>query len=433
MISLALSDSESEELPIPVPEAEERGARKSTSPLLSLALSDCEDQRPADTAGPASESKEADAIGSALSPPLSLRQTKRKTKNVDRSDRLSKEATDSPPRTDYAYVCVDVRERGNERASWGPLAASSDVAASLPRLLTDVPSASRLSVDLSKRGFVPRKRSVASAAALRRSHNPFDFVFENPLDGKLKDLPFVRRLITGYPFDVRFLRTSYCHYALCSSLPLQRKRTCFLTSLLSMSLKRPCPTYPCQDLFVNGRHAVNIAELAKKDRNSIPELIIDEEMRAWKVRTPWAKHRIFLDIFSGWGSVVRRVRQQHTDVHAFANDIVRRDDNDAEIDVHKFGIEILIALSVQKCLEIDLQEVGKNMPRIRDWMREEEIAMLIHMSTPCETYSTAAGATHRGTQSVEAKTDKAASHDAMNEKLVEWMVEHVLDGKEPLT
>ena len=55
------------------------------------------------------------------------------------------------------------------------------------------------------------------------------------------------------------------------------------------------------------------------------------------------------------------------------------------------------------------------------WLREEKIAVLFHLSTPCNTYSIDGLGANRDKTTLKPKSDLARKHDEMNSKLVEWL------------
>lgn len=287
---------------------------------------------------------------------------------------------------------------------------------------------------LAERGFVPKKRKLLSQAReadnaakasedLRIAQRPtgIDFVIENPLDGKLKETEFIKSFLQKNSGTVFTRSTSYCHYGV-----NYRKRTIFFTSLKSFSPTMPCPAKPCIDWRVYTSHTTNIASLPMDSRNSIPDLLTDAEIDAWVTDTPWASNRMFVDVFSGYGSVVRRVRNNYPGVFTYANDIVLRPDNDVEIDMQKFNIGHLLTFAAKKHFPEDFHGCLDHNDGIVGWFRKKKIAVLLHISCPCETYSTAAGSTHRNKKSPVPKTTKAIDHDRMNASIVEWLNSNTL-------
>ena len=240
-----------------------------------------------------------------------------------------------------------------------------------------------------------------------------DFCIENPLDGNLKNIPCIKDLISDYPYTVFVTPTSYCHWG-----REYRKRTILIHTLKSFCPTPPCPSVPCMDWRVYGNHPDGVTELSQGQRNSLPEHLVDAEIEAWIRDTPHAQRRVFMDIFSGYGSVVRRVREKHPSILTFANDIVCREDNNVELDVTVFGLHGLLVFTFQRFFSDEI-DIGKD--DILAWARANHVAILFHLSTPCETYSTAAGGSHRNARDATPRSGKAKAHDEMNTVLTHWL------------
>ena len=119
--------------------------------------------------------------------------------------------------------------------------------------------------------------------------------------------------------------------------------------------------------------------------------------------------------------MVRRVRERYPDILTFANDIVSRDDNDIELDIRFFGVRGLITFAFKKHFDDYFEEACNHSGGMLGWLRSNNVALLLHVSCPCETYSTAAGSTHRSAKSSSPKTKKALEHDRMNFAIVKWL------------
>ena len=70
-----------------------------------------------------------------------------------------------------------------------------------------------------------------------------------------------------------------------------------------------------------------------------------------------------------------------------------------------------------------MERVSMCANHIIDELKSTNTVMLIHCSFPCETYSTAAGNTHRAAGDLRPKTDTAANHDRMCIDLVQQLIE----------
>jgi hypothetical protein len=270
--------------------------------------------------------------------------------------------------------------------------------------------------------WTPKKRKLlANAAAARTSF--VDFSVENPLDGKLKDSEFVKELLLKHKNQVFQRETSYCHFN-----TDYRKRTFFLTTLSRFAPAPPCPANPCTACARDGRHARSLTDAGQAERNSIPSLLVDQLVHAWIGRyeagatsSPPTRF-LFIDVFSGFGSVLRRVNTSFPTVKTFANDIVKRQHTDANLDmsVHTESmLTMLVGLALQKHFSADLAR--RDEKSIFDFLKEARIAVLFHLSTPCNTYSQLALSHHRVAGSAEAKSAEAAKHDEMNARLLECL------------
>ena len=278
--------------------------------------------------------------------------------------------------------------------------------------------------------FRPTRRTLLRTAREERSNNPFDFVLENPLDGSLKDLPCIRALVQRHGGSKVFEHpTSYCHFD-----AAHRKRTILISTLPALQLPLPCPQRPCCQWRRLRKHQAQVAGMGAAERNSIPSGLVTREVEAWITRTPWARYRLFIDVFSGWGSVANHVQTSFDGVDVYANDIVRRTHNNIEFDVTCTRdslftlLRFALACTRRDGRSVEAYSLVLEQPneRLAAALRQESIAILFHLSTPCETYSTASGSYHRSADRITPKTDMARRHDAMNAALVAWLLEHVV-------
>lgn len=279
-------------------------------------------------------------------------------------------------------------------------------------------------------GFVPKKCARWNAPPWR-AESMLDFMFENPLDGKFKDLPSVKWMLQNNPGVVRQFNTSYCHYGYS-----YRKRTVLIGTLTQLSLKRPCPEEPCQQVSQGKNHSREVAECDKAQKNSLPPLLIDAMVDGWISRHAGrAKRFLLVDVFSGWGSIERRVAEkkavgQWRNVFTFANDIVNRPHTQSNFDMSADGpwnpgALLLLALNVlwpehnARVIEHPKGALG--------WVQDNGVAVLFHCSTPCQTYSTNALWKHRWPGTANPTTQQAEHDDAMNASLIGYFTRHVLD------
>ena len=289
-------------------------------------------------------------------------------------------------------------------------------------------------------GFVRKKRAILHDAreeretkrALRET-SPFDFVFENPLHGKLWNTECMQQLQAKYQYTTYFQQTTYCRYEF-----EYKKPTGFLSSLPDLKLLPPCQKEsPCEWKQRYKKHQTAVLSCSQAQRNSVPKGLVDAEVDAWIKRTPWAAKRLFVDVFSGFGSVHEAVLERSDGIHVYSNEWIKRRGQSIELDMRKFDLTALLMFAIQKAFRgidghLDPPMEGDGSTEdIISWVTQERIAVLFHVSTPCETYSNAAGGTHRARGSARPLTATARAHDEMNAKLVAWFREHVLDVAPP--
>lgn len=250
-----------------------------------------------------------------------------------------------------------------------------------------------------------------------------DFSFENPLDGAFKDLEVVKRLLSDFPTTVFERRTSYCHHEYD-----YRKRTVLVTTLPNFRPAFPCPGMPCAHIRERGSHPVGVANCEAAQKNSIPPKLIDHLIRSWKERprstdAPSIQHWVLIDVFHGFGSVKKRVygNPEHADVKVYSNDLVDRPGVDATLDMRIFGLDTLLALALTKIFPNDAEGIQSHPGGAIGWCSQERIAVLFHLSTPCETYSVQGLGKHRAKGTTQPQTKAAQQADDMNAKLIAWL------------
>lgn len=249
----------------------------------------------------------------------------------------------------------------------------------------------------------------------------FDVVFENPLHGRFKDLPSVVQLLNDYPDRVLRIDTSYCHFAGFE----HNKPTVFITTLSGLKLPSPCPSNPCEAVRAGEVHAWRVAECDDALKNAIPHGITDAIVDAWlaKHTESGAREFVFIDAFSGHGSVNERVRGRHKNVSVYANDIVDRGQEgvfDLSAD-SPFHLGSLLAMALARRFPNAIDAMTAHAEGAVGWAKERKIAVLFHMSTPCETYSTQALSVHRVSGTAAPASAAARRADAMNDSLVAWV------------
>jgi len=272
-------------------------------------------------------------------------------------------------------------------------------------------------------GFVLKKRLRDRPRPSART-NLLDFSFENPFDGKFKDIDCVKRLLEDYPTDVHVAPTSYCHYGYC-----YRKRTVFISTLGAFTPKGPCPSPACSTRLIGGTHRGTVVECDVAQKNSIPPLLVDLIIGAWTAaHSHTASHFLIVDIFSGWGSVASRVAERWPCVRIYSNDIVQRDHIDVQLDMRTaWNPGMILVLALQKHWPDEfISERGDGIGPF-EWARDNKVAVLFHCSTPCDTYSTNGLSTHRISGTTTPKTQKARDADAMNARLINYFRQTVLE------
>ena len=267
-------------------------------------------------------------------------------------------------------------------------------------------------------GWRPKKRKLSALTS--ESGNVIDFIFENPMHGLFKDMNFTKKLISENTF-VKLKSTSYCKYG----TPYQ-KNTVFVGTLALFEPWSPCSVTKCNFARIRGRHKCGVKDLTPQQKNSIPNALVELEISAWKRAHADSNWRfIFLDVFTGYGSVASYVKQAHPDVHVLTNDIVKRPNNSIEADMTKFSLDLLLKMAI-------LNFCGGKVPSfdagVFAWLWKHKVAVLFHLSTPCQTYSVDGKGYHRHNRTTEPKTDTALKHDTMNKGMMEWLSQAVCDS-----
>lgn len=128
--------------------------------------------------------------------------------------------------------------------------------------------------------------------------------------------PYVVQWLDMWKGLVRVVPTTYCQYAHYPECKQPNKPTSIMTTLASLSLEQPCTkSRPCPELCdprSDGRHSVQVSQrereqtsLSQCEKNAIPERLIHQVLAAW-IGSKWTEgYRTFLvvDVFAGWGSV----------------------------------------------------------------------------------------------------------------------------------
>jgi len=260
----------------------------------------------------------------------------------------------------------------------------------------------------------PSTESPATHLKHRYKSNWFlDFCMENPLDGHFKKLPALNNMLSSFSGVVQ-RPTSYCHYDYA-----YRKRTVFFTSLTAFRPILPCPGHKCGMLLGgDASHSSRVADSTQSQRNSIPLPLLDELLTAWTQKTKTrAEHYLLIDAFAGFGSVRACVERGWPGVRLFCNDIVDRVGVNFTLDLSvdtDQRLQALLVLAVKKFWHHMRMDNG-----VLQCLSDNKIAVLVHCSTPCETYSTQALAVHRFADG-SPRSKQAADADNMNTALVQF-------------
>lgn len=270
------------------------------------------------------------------------------------------------------------------------------------------------------------KKRLLSTPPTWRETNMFDFSFENPLDGYFKNLPFIKELLDTYPALVHQAGTSYCRYGY-----KYRKRTVFITSLPNFKPAQPCGIdVKCQWLRdkPGAKHPTQVLSCGPDEKNSLPPKLIDLLISSWHKRHADknnVKKYLLIDVFSGWGSVDKRVEEGWPDVLVYSNDLVKRRHTDINMDMSagsEWSPSSLLLLALTKNFPDDF-DMEQNPVM---WCNANKVAVLFHCSTPCDTYSQAGLHKHRLGATIKPNSDLARNHDAMNAELVAYFERTVL-------
>lgn len=266
-----------------------------------------------------------------------------------------------------------------------------------------------------------------------------DFSFENP-EGKLSKTPVMEYVLKNFSKSVFLVPTSYCNYG----YPY-RKRTIFVTSMKGFKPKPPCPTLMCPQVAELGYHPSAIGSneydnfsANKKQRNSIPPVLIDVLVDSWMKRhTGEVRAFLLIDVFSGWGSIQKRVRKRKAEgslpdnLKVYSNDIAKSREADFDMDMDTWTPGNLLLMALVQSFGSDSSSILAHPLGVDGWVQDNKVAVLFHMSTPCETYSVCALRKHRVRGSAHPKSQEAADADYMNFKLMSYVCRVALGKQLP--
>ena len=274
-----------------------------------------------------------------------------------------------------------------------------------------------------------------------------DFTVENPGHGKLWNLECMTPVLRcccmpGAPIDdqarqllAKVVPTSYCKYG--SGV---RKDTNFMTSLGSLRLQPPCSKAPCKRRKAGLLHLAQVQGSSQEGKNAIPETLMHKVFDSWVQKHHSAGSPkptlVLLDVFAGFGSVGKAVRSHEQDILYVSNDINKSRGADFHEDMRESSLVSTCSLMLHHVLK-DRPEFKSALPELQAvaldssgagedekakhfarLLRSHNVCVLVHMSPPCETYSTASGNTHRDGGSVLPLSEKARQHDAMAGEMV---------------
>lgn len=271
-------------------------------------------------------------------------------------------------------------------------------------------------------GWRKRKRSVGPA--LPTTCALADYTIENPANGKLWALPAVRDC------SARAATTSYCKYGTSYSKPTTIAHTFGAQLMLRppCSKRSPCPAR--RDL---GKHANDLTAITQKAaRNSLPSDLVRSLLGACEqnARKHDACAILFVDVFSGWGSVSTVVEETATlPTFVYTNDISRARNCHLDADIERFGLMYALKMAMLKmhewmdshpssAIRCASDALAKEGADLAEQLRLARVHLWLHLSVPCTTYSTMGGGTHRDGGSIAPKTILAATHDRMVAEMV---------------
>ena len=288
-------------------------------------------------------------------------------------------------------------------------------------------------------GFRPKRRRAEEVAADHMTRLPpwrlasrMDFVIENPWMGVLWQSAAIE-LLKGRNSQrdgllTKHTPTSYCHYGY-----EYQKPTNFFTSLVNLELKPPCPQQKCAWLLGdNKRHRKEVAECASSEANSIPERIVHACLDAWVAKLAAGgvqyDHLVVVDAFTGFGSVETHAKSWARDnlsvASVTANDIVKKRDGYYNLDMGTPGNLAMLIQYARLALRATLSAEARE-----DLVRDDNVAVLLWLSTPCNTYGPQGRSSHRITgQPIDEAAQRA---DAMNLLLAQWLYDNLLTPPQP--
>lgn len=216
------------------------------------------------------------------------------------------------------------------------------------------------------------------------------FVVENPAGSRIWEIAKNAALWSRGADGKALCGLFSCSYCLFGSR--LRKNTRFMANFDLTQLQT------CGHAGVTcGRPHASFSKIVRsaRERNEIPQPLLQEILLTW-IGDHSADQCIVIDMFSGFGSVARACRR--LGVHAFTNDI--RSGHDARVDLRKPG-------GFEKVLKMALGSLQREPKHVLLWL-----------SHPCETFSSAGANYHRGRA---GPTRKAVQHEKMARCLFDFL------------
>lgn len=289
-------------------------------------------------------------------------------------------------------------------------------------------------------GFVRQphrsKRSFSAAFSVDDPERSLHMSLENPAGGMLWHVRQVRCLLESICNSKQ--TTSYCKYT-----TRFRKDTTIATTLRTLELHPPCCTaLPCRDVRERGVHSQEVQGSSMSEKCAIPYGICSAVMLAFVAETPSAKYRIVVDAFAGTRSF-HRTREQDSrlrgSLYVYDNDIVERGQrNTLDMSTRTSNaLELLLRFALLAHLPHEVARRALSDSRgLQAGFTAEGVAVLLHLSPPCTTYSVAGIAKHRRMDASTGKrttavTEAATEADAMNTAMLAWCVRCITSAVQP--
>lgn len=251
----------------------------------------------------------------------------------------------------------------------------------------------------------------------------------------------MQALLRDFPGYVKMVGTSYCHYGYA-----YRKRTMFVSTLTNFDPVEACPLFPgktrgkmCADVESGKNHTNTVGDCNTAEKNSLPPGLIDELIDSWRDRHKGTASKfLFIDLFSGWGSIVNRVADRKRigdwkNVYVYSNDLNNKREHTPNVN---FDMGARSYFDVGSVLGVAIRHLWPDL--IYDltseteykWLEKNKIAVLVHCSTPCLSYSLNGKAHHR--PKGEQISKEARAHDEMNANLIDYFRREFLPAPTPV-